>query len=107
MTEILQVYAQTGPHDSSFICGTEKELINLRDTLNVLLMQDHSTISYDTFTSDGEGYTLRIIKMTEDEFDKLQLPYTSEIFSEEHFKFKKHPWFYDTYMNFTTRNSPS
>ena len=95
MNDILQIYAQTGPHDRAFICGTKEALINLRDSLNVLIERDLSCVSCDTFTSDGEGYTVRVIKLKENNFDELGLPYTSDIFSEQQPKTKKHPWFYD------------
>lgn len=107
MSETLQIYAQSGPHDRAFICGTKEDLINLRDVLNILLQRDLSKVSYDTFTSDGEGYTLRIIKLEENDFYDLQLPYTSDIFSEENSKTKKHPWYYEIGEKSTTRNPQS
>jgi hypothetical protein len=47
----------------------------------------------DTFTSDGEGYTLKIMRLKEEDFDKIINPYTDEFLSEQPSKKKKHPWF--------------
>ena len=93
MNNILQIYAQSGPHDRAFICGTEDDLKQLRDTLDLMLMENWDESYLDTFTSDGEGYTLKIMRLKEEDFDKIINPYTDELFSEQPSKNKKHPWF--------------
>jgi hypothetical protein len=95
----LQIYAQSGPHDRAFICGTKKYMLALREAIDCLLEYEWTSISHQTNTSDGEGYTVRIMLMEENEFDEVGLPYTSDIFSDQEFKNKKHPWAYDTEKN--------
>ena len=90
---MIQIYAQSGPHDRAFICGTVDELKQLRDSLDLMLLENRDEAYLDTFTSDGEGYTIKIIKLEEEQFDQLIFPYTDEIFSEKPSKNKKHPWF--------------
>lgn len=90
MNNILQIYAQSGPHDGAFICGTEDDLKRLRDALDLMLLENRDKAYLDTFTSDGEGYTVKIIKLEEKQFDQLILPYADEIYWGQP---KKHPCF--------------
>lgn len=93
MNNMIQIYAQSGPHDRAFICGTVDELKQLRDSLDLMLLENRDKAYLDTFTSDGEGYTLKIMSLKEEDFDKIINPYIDKIFSEKPSKNKKHPWF--------------
>lgn len=92
MNNILQIYAQSGPHDRAFICGTVGELKQLRDSLDLMLLENRDEAYLDTFTSDGEGYTLKIMRLKEEDFDKIINPYIDKIFSEKPSNIRKHPW---------------
>jgi hypothetical protein len=86
---MIQIYAQSGPHDRAFICGTVDELKQLRDSLDLMLLENRDEAYLDTFTSDGEGYTLKIMRLEEEQFDQLILPYSDELYWGQP---KKHPW---------------
>jgi hypothetical protein len=89
MNNMIQIYAQSGPHDRAFICGTVDELKQLRDSLDLMLLENRDEAYLDTFTSDGEGYTLKIMRLEEEQFDQLILPYSDELYWGQP---KKHPW---------------
>jgi hypothetical protein len=88
MNNMIQIYAQSGPHDRAFICGTVDELKQLRDSLDLMLLENRDEAYLDTFTSDGEGYTLKIMRLEEEQFDQLILPYSDELYWGQP---KKHP----------------
>ena len=88
MNNMIQIYAQSCPHDRAFICGTVDELKQLRDSLDLMLLENRDESYLDTFTSDGEGYTLKIMRLEEEQFDQLILPYSDELYWEQP---KKHP----------------
>lgn len=90
MNNMIQIYAQSGPHDRAFICGTEDDLKQLRDSLDLMLLENRDEAYLDTFTSDGECYDIKIIKLEDEQFDQLILPYSDELYWGQP---KKHPCF--------------
>jgi len=82
----LHIYAQDGPHDDAYIVGDHNSLVKLRDAINNLLGANNfcptKNVKAEMMASDGEGYDLHII-LSEDENDKLSLPYTNELFEDQ------------------------
>lgn len=81
--KILNIHAQTEPHDESYIIGNHEGILALRDTLNAILdieMDKKAIVNVvpATFTSDGEGFHCIIVKMNDLDFDKMCLPYTAD-----------------------------
>lgn len=76
----LHVYAQPYPHSDCCIIGSEEDLRRLAECI-LATCDAHMSTGREAekfFTSDGEGYTLHIARVTDPELDKTRLPYTSE-----------------------------
>jgi hypothetical protein len=63
----LHVHAQYTYHADAGIVGTPQALTALRDAINYALKFREAEIR--TFASDGEGYTLTVQRVTDQEFD--------------------------------------
>lgn len=76
--ESLHVYAQSSWHEPVTIVGTRDALERLSALIAVALQIEESD-GLDFSTSDGEGYTVRVI-CTDDEskWNTFRLPYTDE-----------------------------
>lgn len=74
----LHVYAQGMQHDEAVIVGNINGLKLLREAIDAAI-SDQQHGSTDVFTSDGEGYTLHILRANEAEANNLELPYTDEM----------------------------
>ena len=96
--EMLHVYSQEAWHDEAFIVGTHYDLQRLRDLLNAVLARtrkegiEGTPAKIETFTNDGEGYSLHIILATEKEMHGYSLPYTGDYaqYADGHLK-RHHP----------------
>lgn len=88
--DTLHVYSQEAYHDAVFIVGDLTALRNLRDTIDKAI-NSHQAAKFNTFTSDGEGYTVSITPLTEAQMDTLRMPYYGEI-ARDHRKHCKWPW---------------
>jgi hypothetical protein len=84
---ILNIHSQKDPHDNCYIVGNWHGLVNLHKALNAYFEDKKEEREF--FVSDGEGYTLHIIR--EDNVDRLALPYTSET-SQERRDYARYPW---------------
>ncbi len=75
MTNVLHVYGQGSQHDDVWIVGDREGLLRLRGAIDEsLFFQDRRT--RETFTADGEGYTVHVRVMDPATLDALRLPYT-------------------------------
>lgn len=75
--ETLHIYAQAQWHDEAWIAGNEEGLRLLRDAIDKALI-DRKAESDHVFTTDGEGYRVHVLSLTEIELDSLVMPYTDE-----------------------------
>jgi len=89
----LHVYGQPFQHSDCFIIGTVEDLRELADALlkacDVHMGSGKEKVNF--FTSDGEGYSLRIARASEPELDATRLPYYDEM-SADFRKGVKDPW---------------
>ena len=81
---LVHIYSQEQWHDESYIVGNRLGLQAIRDTLNEAIDKGKSEALL--YTSDGEGYYVRIISDDsgwQGEFwDNLEMPYTQGIAAE-------------------------
>lgn len=89
MTNVLHDFGQFAEHSDVFIVGDHEALEKLRDAINWALLYDRATS--DTFTNDGEGYTINIVKANEETMDNLRRPYYYE-HSADYRKDAINPW---------------
>lgn len=86
----LHIYAQTDWHSESFIVGTTPALKALRDAIDQAL-EKNSAVT-ESMVNDGEGFDIVVACVDNlEEFDKLSVPYTSDI-AKEHNSAAKDPW---------------
>lgn len=76
--ETLHIYAQACWHDEAWIAGNREGLTRLRDAIDKALLDGHGK-SDRVFTADGEGYHVVAMKLADQEFGKLGMPYTAKI----------------------------
>lgn len=72
----LHIYGQLYQHSDCFLLTTEDDLENLIKQLE--RVRDYGMATGDYFTADGEGYTLRIAKVEDNDLDRTRLPYMSD-----------------------------
>lgn len=77
MPKILHLYGQAAEHDTVYIGGNAAGLSALRDAIDNALMNPEPG-GAEVFVNDGEGYTVRVAKMGDEEADKMAVPYTAE-----------------------------
>lgn len=77
--DILHVYSPYGHHGDAYIVGTRAGLSLLRDALAWLLAAKGAAnaTGFQTFTADGEGYSLTVSLEAESGMDAYVLPYTA------------------------------
>lgn len=77
----LHVYAQEIWHDEAYIAGTREALEALRTAIDQALAAGQGHMQ--SFANDGEGYTVHVVQMTEDQADKMKVPYTDEVATDK------------------------
>lgn len=86
----LHIYAQSDWHGESFLVGTTHALKALRDAIDQALEKDTAVV--ESMVNDGEGFDIVVARIdNQEEFDKLSVPYTSDI-AQEHNPHAKNPW---------------
>ncbi len=90
----LHIYGPAHHHDFSFIVGDKEALENLRDAIDKALEAGSATGEADSFTADGEGFTVKIYREEEDDFwNKSLLPYTDDsMYYSGNFDNQVGPW---------------
>lgn len=86
----LHIYAQAMWHDEAYIAGTREDLEMLRIAIDHALAEGRGQMQ--AFTSDGEGYTVHIVPMSEEQADEMPVPYTDEIARAKQDSWQFGPW---------------
>lgn len=81
MQNELHIYAQQQEHGEAYIIGDRAALIALRDAVDQAI-KDDSPVAFNSFTSDGEGYTTIVKQSTVEQINEYRLPYTNSFSSE-------------------------
>jgi len=76
--DTLHIYGQDAWHDSAYIVGDRQSLAALLDCLAEALYSGEAT-KFNSFTNDGEGYTIEVILLGESQMDTMRLPYHGDI----------------------------
>ena len=76
---ILHIYGQRFQHEPVGISGSYAALRELADAINNALM--YNEIETETFyVNDGEGYTIAITVVSDEELSFLRVPYSATTF---------------------------
>jgi len=76
--DTLHIYGQDAWHDSAYIVGDRQSLAALLDCLAEALYSGEAT-KFNSFTNDGEGYSIEVILLGESQMDTMRLPYHGDI----------------------------
>lgn len=74
--EVLHCYAQAFWHTEAYLSGGRGALMALRSTIDKALHDGSGEC--DLFTSDGEGYTVHVVAMTDADAERQVVPYTDD-----------------------------
>jgi hypothetical protein len=89
----LHIYGQSIWHDHAFIVGNTEALTALRDALDAALQPGAAVGEVSMFTSDGEGYELKVYREEDGRYwDKSLLPYTDSTMYTPALKDIISPW---------------
>lgn len=72
---MLHIYSPIWQHADGYIIGDRWALEDLRDALDRAISSKEPT-SFNAFVNDGEGYTVHVAWLSEQDVDRLSLPYT-------------------------------
>ena len=86
----LHIYAQEIWHDEAYIAGTREDLEMLRMAIDRALTDGRGQMQ--AFVCDGEGYTVHVVTMTEDQADAMPVPYTDEMARAHQERMEFGPW---------------
>ena len=86
----LHIYAQEMWHADAYIAGTREDLEMLRQAIDRALTAGHGEMQ--TFTCDGEGYTVHVVSATEAQADAMPVPYTDECARAQQDRMQFGPW---------------
>lgn len=64
-------------HDEAYIVGTREGLEMLRIAIDHALANEYGQM--ETYTCDGEGYTVYVVTMIEKQINAMPVPYTNDI----------------------------
>jgi hypothetical protein len=88
--DVLHCYAQSHWHTEAYISGSRDALTALRAAIDRALL--HSGVSEcDVFASDGEGYTVYVVAMSDEDAARQVVPYTDEI-AAQNWNDQPGPW---------------
>lgn len=79
----LHIFGQNGFHDEVFIVGTADDLAKLAETINTADSSIDGRSEADFFVADGEGYKVIVLRASEEDMDKLAVPYYDEYAQEK------------------------
>lgn len=74
--EVLHCYAQHSWHTEAYISGGKDALTALRNAIDAALSEGAAELR--TVTSDGEGYSLYIVAMSDEDAENQVVPYTAD-----------------------------
>jgi len=75
-SEVLHCYGQPFWHVEAYLSGGRGALMALRATIDKALHDGDGQC--DLFTSDGEGYTVHVVAMSDADAQRQVVPYTDE-----------------------------
>lgn len=75
-TEVLHCYAQAFWHTEAYLSGGRGALLALRTAIDMALRD--GSAECDLFTSDGEGYTVHVVAMSDADAERQVVPYTDD-----------------------------
>ena len=76
--DTLHIYGQDAWHDTAYIVGDRQSLTAFRDCLTEALDPGEVT-KFNSFTNDGEGYSIEIIPLDDPQMETMVLPYHGDI----------------------------
>lgn len=74
----IHFYAQGFPHGDAFVVADTSGLAALSEALAFLLATGATSTELQTFTGDGEGYTVHIVVADTEKLAQMQPVYTDE-----------------------------
>ena len=74
--EVLHCYAQAFWHTEAYLSGGRGALMALRSAIDKALHDGSGEC--DLFTSDGEGYTVHVVAMSDADAERQVVPYTDD-----------------------------
>jgi hypothetical protein len=74
--EVLHCYAQAFWHTDAYLSGGRGALLALRSAIDKALHDGAGEC--DLFTSDGEGYTVHVVAMSDADAERQVVPYTDD-----------------------------
>lgn len=77
MDEALHIYSQELWHAPAYVLGTRKSLEQLKLAIDAAL--ENGAGRAESFTSDGEGYSVYVNCVDDDLADRLATPYSDEV----------------------------
>lgn len=86
----LHIYAQEMWHDEAYIAGTREDLEMLRAAIDGALTDGRGQMQ--AFTCDGEGYTVHVVQVSEEQADEMPVPYTDERAAAHLDRMQYGPW---------------
>lgn len=89
----LHLYSPEAHHCDAIIAGDETSLRKLKDAIETLLESGPQSTSMEAFTSDGEGYSLKVVVIPPHELNNMPLPYTAD-YAQERQDVGKPPYTY-------------
>lgn len=73
--QVLNIYGQAHWHSDAWIRGGRCAIVRLRGIIDDALI--HGQGEFETFCSDGETYTVKVIVLSDDEAERQTVPYTN------------------------------
>jgi len=86
----LHIYAQEIWHDEAYIAGTREDLKMLRMAIDRALTDGRGQMQ--ALVCDGEGYTIHVVLVSEEQADAMPVPYTDEVARAQQDRIKFGPW---------------
>lgn len=78
--DVLHLYGQAFWHDEAYIGGGRTALLALRDAIGEALHKGDGSAA--VFVSDGEGYTVHVVAMSDEDAMRQIVPYRDECAAE-------------------------
>ncbi len=89
--ETLHIYAQEVWHEDAHIAGTRDALESLRDAIDRALTTNNPGKA-EAFCCDGEGYTVHIVLVSDEQAAAMPVPYTDACAKAKEDRMDFGPW---------------
>lgn len=77
---ILHIHGQYAHHTDAYIVGTRDALLALKTAINAALNNDVG--SANSYCSDGEGFSIYVIEISEESMKRAAVPYSADYAAE-------------------------